>query len=191
MNNSSIRREQIDRYLEAVRGGNSEAEEKLWPFVYDELRRLAHNQLRRERKGHTLQPTALVNEAYMKLANSSSRDWLNREHFFNLMARVMRHILVSYARSKRCEKRNGGRMPEEIEPDDIPDTNKEDERLIRLDEALDRLRKLNERQADIVMYRFFAGLTNQEIAELLNISDTTVKREWSHAKTWLTREVKR
>lgn len=177
--------------MEAVRGGNSEAEDELWPFVYNELRRQAHNLLRHERQGHTLQTTALVHEAYMNLAGSSSRDWANREHFFNLTARVMRHILVSHARRRSCSKRNEGRVPEELELNDLPHPGEEDERLIRLDEALNRLRKLNERQADIVMYRFFAGLTNQEIAELLSISDSTVKREWEHARAWLRREVKR
>jgi len=189
MNNSSNRREQIDRCLEAIRGGNSEALNELMPVVYDELRRQAHNMLRHERQGHTLQTTALVHEAYMNLVGSSSRDWENREHFFNVAAKVMRNILVSHAR-KRCRlKRGGGRLPEAIEPDELPDINK-DEVMIRLDDTLNQLRRVDKRQADIVENRFFAGLTNEEIAKLMNISETTVKREWRHAQTWLLREMK-
>ena len=190
MNDSSIRREQVDRYLEAIRGGNSEALDELMPFIYDELRRQAHKMLRHERQGHTLQTTALVHEAYMRLADSSSKDWENREHFFNLAAKMMRNILVNHARRRACLKRGGGGLPEKIELDDLPDTSR-DEGLIRLDEALKRLRKLDERQADIVEYRFFAGLTNEEIAELMDISETTIKRELRHAKAWLRREMKR
>ena len=190
MNNSSNRREQIDRYLEAIRGGNSEAVQDLVPLIYDELRRQAHRMLRRERQGHTLQTTALVHEAYVKLVGSPSRDWENREHFFNVAAKVMRNILVSHARRRCCSKRGGGDMPADIELDDVPNTNKP-EVLIRLDDSLNQLQIVNKRQADIVESRFFAGLTNEEIAKLMNISETTVKREWRHAKTWLLRELKR
>jgi RNA polymerase sigma factor (TIGR02999 family) len=190
MSNSSIRREQIDRYLEAIRGGDSEAVNELMPFIYDELRRQAHRMLRNERQGHTLQTTALVHEAYMNLVVSPSKDWENLEHFFNLAAKVMRNILVDYARRRYCLKRAGGSMPAEIDLDELPDTSK-DEGLIRLDEALNRLWKINQRQAEIVENRFFAGLKNEEISKLMNISESTVKREWRHAKAWLWREMKR
>ncbi len=190
MNNSSNRREQIDRYLESIRCGNSEAVKELTELIYDELRRQAHKMLRRERQGHTLQTTALVHEAYLDLVGSPSRDWENQEHFFNVAAKVMRNILVNHARRRNCLKRNGGGLPADIDLDTLPDTTKENV-LIRLDEALDQLRKINKRQADIVEKRFFAGLTNAEIAKLTNISETTVKREWRHAKAWLHREMKR
>ena len=190
MNDSSNGRAQLDRYLEAIRGGNSEAVNELMPFIYDELRRQAHRMLKHERQGHTLQTTALVHEAYINLVGSPSRDWENLEHFFNVAAKVMRHILVDHAR-RRCRlKRGGGCVHEEIEFDKLPDTNN-DEVLIRLHEALNRLQKIDKRQAEIVENRFFAGLTNEEIAKLMNISVTTVKRELRHAKAWLLREMKR
>jgi RNA polymerase sigma factor (TIGR02999 family) len=190
MSNSSNRREQIDRYLEAIRGGNAEAFDALTPFIYDELRRQAHRMLRRERQGHTLQTTALVHEAYINLVGSPSKDWDNLEHFFNVAAKVMRHILVNHARRKCCLKRNGGRLQKDIELDDLPDTNKP-EVLVLLDDTLTELRTINKRQAEIVENRFFAGLTNDEIAKLMKISETTVKREWRQAKAWLLREMKR
>ena len=190
MNKSSNRREQVDQYLEAIRGGNSDAEDKLWPYVYDELRRQAHHMLRREGHGHTLQTTALVHEAYMNLADSPSRNWVNPEHFFNVTARVMRNILVNHARRRHCLKRDGGRRDDGIELDELPNTNK-DEDLLRLDETLQQLETVHKRQAKIVELRFFAGLTNEEIAKLLNVSETTVKREWRHAKAWLLKEMKR
>lgn len=195
MNKSSNRREQIDHYLEAIRGGNSEAEDELWQYVYDELHRQAHHLLRHERQGHTLQTTALVHEAYLNLADSPSRNWVNPEHFFNLAARVMRNILVNHARKKYCPKRNPGRRDDEIELDQLPQTNLRQaytgKMLIQLDEALKRLEQVNKRQAKIVELRFFGGLTNEEIANLINVSEKTVKREWQHAKAWLWREVQR
>ena len=190
MNSSSNRREQIDRCMEAIRGGNSEAVNELIPFVYEELRKRAHNMLRNERQGHTLQTTALVHEAYINLIDSTSRDWENREHFFNLAANVMRNILVDHVRKRHRRKRGGDRIPVETEPDELPDTRK-DEVMIRLDEALDQLRKVDKRQADIVENRFFGGLTNEETAKVMNISETTVKRDWRHAQAWLAREMKR
>lgn len=190
MNNSSNRREQIDRCLEAIRGGDSEALNDLTPFIYDELRRQAHKMLRRERQGHTLQTTALVHEAYLNLVGTPSKEWENLEHFFNVAAKVMRHVLVNHARRRCCAKRGGGDVPADIELDELTNT-KKPEVLIRLDDTLNQLQKVNKRQADIVENRFFAGLTNEEIAKLMNISETTVKREWRHAKTWLLREMKR
>lgn len=189
MNNSSNRREEIERCLEAIRGGNSEAWEDLTPFIYDELRRQAHKMLRGERQGHTLQTTALVNEAYINLVGTPSKDWESLEHFFNVAARVMRHILVNHARRRSCLKRDGGQM-QEIELDGLPDTRKP-EVLILLDDTLNELRTINQRQAEIVDNRFFAGLTNKEIATLMNISESTVKREWRHAQAWLRRAMKR
>jgi len=188
MSDSSDDTKTVDDILKAIRGGDSEAVNELMPFVYDELRRQARNMMKRERQGHTLQTTALVHEVYVSLVNSPSRNWENQEHFFNVAAKVMRNILVGHARRKHRLKRGGGHMPEKIELDELPDINK-DEVLIRVDEALDQLQRVNKRQAEIVESRFFAGLTNEEIAKLMNISETTVKREWRHAKTWLRREI--
>ena len=190
MSNSSNRRADIDRYLEAIRGGDAKAFDALMPHIYDELRRQAHRMLRHERQGHTLQTTAVVHEVYINLVGIPSKDWESLEHFFNVAATVMRHILINHARRKLCLKRNGGQMQKDIELDDLPDTNKP-EVLVLLDDSLNQLRTINKRQAEIVQSRFFAGLTNEEIANLMGISDTTVKREWRQAKAWLLREMKR
>ena len=189
MNNSSTEREQIDRHLEAIRGGNSEAENELWQYVYDKLHQQARNLLRLERQGHTLQATALVHEAYLDLAGNSFSNCVSAEHFFNITATVMRHILVDHARKRRRPKHNPGQRADEIELDNLPNTNT-DEGVIWVDEMLNRLEKIDKRQAKIVEHRYFSGLTNEEIAPLMGISEATVKRDWRHAKTWLKREMK-
>jgi len=187
MNASSNRREQVDQLLEAMRDGNDEARHELTPLIYDELRRLAHSSLRYERNDHTLRTTALVNEAYMRLVKSPSQDWKNRAYFFGAAARAMRQILIQHRRSRSSLKRSSDeRKDVDIESVSRP----EDSTLICLDEALYELERVSKTQADIVEKHFFAGLTFEEIAEVMNVSLSTVKREWRVARAWLKREMK-
>ena len=164
--------------------GDQQAASKLVPLVYDELRRLARHYMRRERENHTLQATALVHEAYLKLVQHQSVDWQNRAHFFGIAAQVMRHILVDHARGHGREKRGAGQQLVSLEEALVFSPEKSAE-LIKLDESLERLAKLDPRQGRIVELRFFGGLTVEETAHVLGISPKTVKREWSVAKAWL------
>jgi RNA polymerase sigma-70 factor, ECF subfamily len=164
--------------------GDQQAASKLVPLVYDELRRLARHYMRRERENHTLQATALVHEAYLKLVQHQSVDWQNRAHFFGIAAQVMRHILVDHARGHGREKRGAGQQLVSLEEALVFSPEKSAE-LIKLDESLERLAKLDPRQGRIVELRFFGGLTVEETAHILGISPKTVKREWSVAKAWL------
>lgn len=170
--------------LVELTNGNRVVLDELLPHIYDELRRLAGNYLRRERRDHTLQPTALVHEAYMRLIDQSRVHWQNRAHFFGVAAQMMRRILVDHARQHKAEKRGSG--GEKIALDEAsglwiaPDKN-----LIALDEALTRLAVFDSQQAQVVEMKYFGGLTIEEIAEVLNISPATVKREWATAKAWL------
>jgi RNA polymerase sigma-70 factor, ECF subfamily len=168
--------------------GDERALERLMPLVYSELRRMAGNFMRRQSPGHTLQATALVNEAYMRLIDSSRVNWQSRTHFFAICAQLMRRILVDFARKKNSLKRGGDRvqitLSERVEQ---PIEKQED--LVSLDEALDRLAEFSPRQARIVELRYFAGLTDEQIAETLEISSRTVRRDWSVARAWLYREL--
>jgi len=169
--------------------GETGALEKLMPLVFEELRRIAAGYFSRESEGHTLQPTALVNEVYLRLTDRRTVQWKNRAQFFAFAAQLMRRILVDHARSHKTAKRGKG-MPkisldESLAPPDQPDVD-----LVALDDALKALAEIDPRQARVVELRFFAGLTNDEIAEVLDISPTTVKREWSTARLWLLREMK-
>ena len=168
--------------------GNSNALNELLPLVYAELRRMAARQLRAERVGHTLQPTALVHEVYLRLVDQRQVDWRDRAHFFGAAAQVMRRILVDHARRRRASKRGDGLVTvsidqanEAIAPDGLP--------VLELDHALDRLAGLDEGLARIVELRAFGGLTIEEAACVLKVSPTTAKREWRTAKAWLTREL--
>jgi RNA polymerase sigma factor (TIGR02999 family) len=168
--------------------GDRRALETLLPVVYTELRRIAARQLRRERDGHTLQPTALVHEAYLRLVEQRSVNWENRAHFFGVAAQVMRRVLVDHARRQGAKKRNAGaqRVPldeaaEIAAVDQIP--------VMVLDHALGRLEKLDPGLAQIVELRAFGGLTIEEAAHVLNVSPTTAKREWRTARAWLTNEL--
>jgi RNA polymerase sigma-70 factor (ECF subfamily) len=181
--------EDVTILLAELTKGNKDAASKLIPMVYDELRRLADGYMRRERRDHTLQATALVHEAYLKLVEQRSVDWQSRAHFFGIASQVMRRILVDHARGHLREKR-GGEV--QVIPIDeavgfAPEQSLE---VVKLDEALDRLTKLDPRQARIVELRFFGGLTVEQTAELLGISPKTVKRDWSIAKAWLYSEVR-
>jgi RNA polymerase sigma-70 factor, ECF subfamily len=169
--------------------GNEEAEAKLLSLVYDELRRLAGRYMRRERQNHTLQPTALVHEAYLKMFERQPENWQSRAHFLGIAARVMRQILVDHARGHTREKRGGGEQKVQLDEDLVfaPERSLE---ILKLDETLQRLAKLDPRQARVVELRFFGGLTVEETADVMGISPKTVKREWSLAKAWLHGELR-
>jgi RNA polymerase sigma-70 factor, ECF subfamily len=181
--------EDVTLLLAELTKGNERAASQLIPLVYDELRRLAGSYMRRERRDHTLQPTALVNEAYLKLVEQRSVDWQSRAHFFGIAAQVMRRILVDHARAHMRDKRGAGQRAVPIHEALVfaPEQSGE---LLKLDEALERLTQLDARQGKIVELRFFGGLTVEQTADLLGISPKTVKRDWSMAKAWLHGELK-
>jgi RNA polymerase sigma factor (TIGR02999 family) len=174
--------------LAEIRNGNNDALPKLIPLVYQELKRLAAHCLRGEREGHTLQPTALVNEAYLRLAGQAG-EWQNRAHFMAVAAQLMRRILVDYARQRIAAKRGGGVVPVELETVQIADRVEQLEETLTVDDALARLALLDAQQARIVEMRYFGGMTVEETAAALNISPRTVKRDWALAKAWLRVEI--
>jgi RNA polymerase sigma factor (TIGR02999 family) len=180
--------QEITRLLLAWGSGDKAALDALMPIVYDELRRLAKRYMRRQNPDHTLQTTALVNEAYLRLIDSSRVRWQDRTHFFAISAQLMRRILVDFARAKNSRKRGGEQiqitLDERIEAPFETETN-----LVELDEALQRLAKLSPRQSRIVELRYFGGLSEEEISETLAISTRTVRRDWSLARAWLYREL--
>ena len=169
-------------------GGDSSAREELMPLVYDELRRLASAYLRRERANHTLQPTALVNEAYLRLVDQQKVEWQNRAQFFGLAARLMRNILVDHARSHQAAKRGGQQYSVSLSRADRV-LEKPEIDLVALHEALERLATHDEQKGLIVELRFFGGLTIDETAEVLDISHATVERDWKMARAWLRSEL--
>lgn len=179
---------EITTILKDWNSGDSAAGEKLLPYVYDELKRQARILMSRERPNHTLQPTALVHEAFMRLARKSDIEWQNRSHFYGISARLMRQILVDHARNHAAQKRGSNAIHFSSEDIDIPVEQRADSILI-VDEVLGRLAAIDEQQAGIVEMRFFGGLTNAEIAEALGISERTVVREWQSARLWLYREL--
>jgi RNA polymerase sigma factor (TIGR02999 family) len=179
---------QLTQLLEAWRKGDSDAADKLVPLVYAELRRMAASKLRSERGAHTLQPTALVHEAWLRLMQQHDSGWQNREQFFAIAAQAMRRILVDHARKRHAGKRGDGVAAVDIdEVSRILAVTLPDERLLALDDALQRLTILDERQARIIELRFFGGLSVEETASVLAISPTTVKREWATGRAWLFR----
>ena len=172
------------------REGDRQALEELMPLVYGELRRLARHYLQRERSDHTLQSTALVHEAYLRLAGHDAPQWQNRAHFFGVAAQLMRQILVDYARSHRADKRGGSVC--RIALDDAPDRPKEvNVDVVALDDALKTLAQTDPQQCRVVELKFFAGLTIEDTSEVLGISPATVKRDWVTARAWLFRELDR
>jgi RNA polymerase sigma-70 factor, ECF subfamily len=174
----------ITHYLQDWRSGNHSALDEMLPLVYNELRQIARRHRSRERAEHTLQTTELINEAYLKLVDQNETDWQNRSHFFAVASRVMRNLLVDYARSKNYQKRGNG--AEKVSLEDIAlFTPEPDEKILALDEALKNLAKLDERKSQLVELRYFGGLSAQETAEVLGVSEITVKREWLKAKAWL------
>lgn len=168
--------------------GDKEALDQLVPLVYDELRRQAGRYLRHERAGHTLQTTALIHEAYMRLVDQRNVHWQNRAHFFGIAAQLMRRILVDHARHKKRAKRGGSDVRVSLAEATVTTTG-QDLDVIALDAALDQLANIDEQQSKVVELRFFSGLTVDETAEVLGISPATVKRDWSMAKAWLHREI--
>lgn len=176
--------------LNRINEGDGKAPAELLPLVYGELRKLAHSYLQNERPDHTLQATALVHEAYIRLVDWEKVSWQNRAHFFAVAAQVMRKILVDYAREKRAAKRDFGQKLSLDEAISLPNKNEREIDLIALDEALEKLNQFDKMQSKIVELRFFSGLTIEETAHALNISSSTVKREWTVARTWLFREIK-
>jgi RNA polymerase sigma factor (TIGR02999 family) len=164
--------------------GDCIAAEQLFPLVYDELHRLAERQMRRERSDHTLQTTALVNEAYLRLIDQRRVSWQNRAHFFGVAAQLMRRILIKYAERRRAAKRGGGQYELQLEEADVV-TDERATDLIALDHALTELAAFDPRQSRIVELRFFGGLNVEEIGVVLGISPATVKREWRVARAWL------
>jgi RNA polymerase sigma factor (TIGR02999 family) len=176
--------------LQQVRAGDSSAAEKLIPLVLQELRTLARLQLRRERPGHTLQPTALVHEAYLRLVNDQARDWQNRAHFIGVSASVMRRILIDHARRKQALKRGSGEQSVAQAEDYAGISYEQAEELLALNIALDRLEAMNPRQRQVVELRYFGGLSLEETAEALKVSPITVKRDWLAARAWLKGQVR-
>jgi RNA polymerase sigma-70 factor (ECF subfamily) len=179
----------VTALLAELSKGKPDAADQLIPVVYDELRRLANSYMRREREGHTLQATALVHEAYMKLVEQRSVTWQSRAHFFGIAAQIMRRLLVDHARGRLRGKRGGGQHLVPLD-DALVASPEQFSGLVELDGALDRLAMMDPRQARIVELRFFAGLTVEEAAEVLDVSPKTVKRDWSVAKAWLHGELK-
>jgi RNA polymerase sigma factor (TIGR02999 family) len=175
---------EITELLRNWRGGDKAAMDKLLPIVYDELRRLAASFFRRERLNHTLQATALVHEAYLRLVDQSRVGWENRAHFFGSAAQLMRQILVDHARSHNAAKRGGGEIKVSLAEEMVQAGPRELD-LIALDVALDELAALDEQQSRIVEMRFFGGLSIEETAEVLGVAPATVKRDWNTAKAWL------
>ena len=178
----------VTQILERIEGGDTAAAEELLPVVYAELRRLAAYRMGHEAPGQTLQPTALVHEAWLRLAGQNGRRFRNRTHFFNAAGEAMRRILIDRARRRNCA-RHGGSL-ERVEPDDLllvaPES---DDRLLAVHDALDQLAAEDPVKADVVKLRFFVGLNDQEIAEALELSTRTVERHWAYAKAWLFRQL--
>lgn len=181
---------EISQLLDEWSHGNQSALDKLYPLVYDELRRMAHRYMSRERKGHTLQTTALINEAYLRLVEQKHVHWANRAHFFGISAQIMRRILIDHARRHEYAKRGGGAQRVSLEEVAIVGKDKGKE-LLELDEALTRLGEMDPRRSRVVELRFFGGLSNDEIAGFLKISANTVTRDWNLARAWLYQELGR
>jgi RNA polymerase sigma factor (TIGR02999 family) len=179
----------VTALLLEVANGNQAAQEKLIPLVYDQLKKLARRYMRRERADHTLQTTALVHEAYLKLVGQHSPHWQGRDQFYGIAAQLMRRILIDHARRHLREKRGGSQMILPLE-EGLAFTPEHSEDLLKLDEALDRLSKLDPRQSRIVELRFFGGLSVEETSRFLNVSPITVKRDWAVAKVWLYGELR-
>jgi len=188
MNAPSPSPQEVTRLLAHWSQGDDDALAELTPLVYEELRRLAHHFMEGQRSDHTLQTTALVNEAYLRLADQTNPSWQNRAHFFAVAARAMRQILVNYAESHRSQKRGGGAL--KVELDEValvsPEESKE---IVNLHEALERLATLDSRKAQVVELKYFGGLNYDEMAEVLKISRVTVRRDWEFAKAWLYAEL--
>ena len=184
MEEPSVSPHKVTQLLRQWSQGDDSALAELTLLVYEELRRLAHHYMEGERPDHTLQTTALVNEAYLRLINQTNPNWQSRAHFFAVAARAMRQILVSYARSNRAKKRGGGGARIELDESAIMSPEQSNE-IVQVHEALEKLATLDERKAQVVELKYFGGLNHDEIAEVLKVSTMTVRRDWVFAKTWL------
>jgi RNA polymerase sigma-70 factor, ECF subfamily len=181
---------EVTLLLQRMSGGDAAAAGSLVPLVLDELRRLAQHYLNRERPGHTLQPTALVNEAYLRLVTDQARDWKSRAHFIGVTASLMRRILIDHARRRQAAKRGAGAPRQEFVESPGRLSSKQAGELILLDEALERLERMNPRQCQVVEMRYFGGLSIEETAEALGVATITVKRDWVTARAWLKAQVR-
>src|SRR5437016_14037673 len=188
MEEPSVSPHRVTQLLQQWSQGDDAALAELTPLVYEELRRLAHHFMEGQRPNHTLQTTALVNEAYLRLADQTDPNWQSRAHFFAVAARAMRQILVSYARSNRAQKRGGGAVRVDLDEAALvsPQESKE---IVDLHEALEQLSVLDSRKAQVVELKYFGGLNYDEIAEVLKISPVTVRRDWKFARAWLYKEL--
>jgi RNA polymerase sigma factor (TIGR02999 family) len=188
MDTSPLSPQRVTELLVQWSHGNETALAELTPLVYDQLHRVAHRHLSQQRPGHTLQTTALVNEAYLRLVDQTNPRWQNRAHFFAVAARAMRQILVSYARAQHAQKRGGGAF--KIDFDEAALVSPEDsQQIVDLNEALEQLMALDSRKAQVVELKYFGGLNYDEIAEVLKISRVTARRDWEFAKLWLYTEL--
>jgi RNA polymerase sigma factor (TIGR02999 family) len=178
----------ITQVLQAMRSGNEHASEELLPLVYNELRNLAAARMAQEAAGQTLQATALVHEAWLRMVGDGDRGWQNRAHFFGAAAEAMRRVLVENARHKSRLKRGGGQIKLDIDDLDLSAATPNDKVLL-IDEALEQLRTEDPEKARLVVMKFFGGMTNQEVAENLGVTERTVERQWAYAKAWLFREI--
>jgi RNA polymerase sigma factor (TIGR02999 family) len=178
----------VTQVLEAIGRGDGRASDELLPLVYDELRRLAAARMAQEAAGQTLQPTALVHEAWLRMVKDGERNWQNRAHFFGAAAEAMRRILIENARRKSRLKRGGDQARIDIEQLELAATTPDDKVLL-IDDALERLQAEDPEKARIVVLKFFGGLTNQEVAENLGVTERTVERQWAFAKAWLFRSI--
>ena len=176
--------------LQRMRDGDNDAANRLIPLVLAELRQLAQHYLKGERAGHTLQPTALVNEAYLRLVGDQARSWQNRAHFIGVTASLMRRILIDQARRHRAAKRGGGEVLVEIDSKRDGFAFEQAEEILALNDALDRLEKFSPRQRQVIELRYFGGLTLEETAEVMNVSAVTVRRDWLVARAWLKGQIR-
>jgi RNA polymerase sigma-70 factor, ECF subfamily len=179
---------QVTGLLRQWRDGDESALDQLMPLIHDALHRLAHQHVNRERRGHTLQTTALVNEAYLRLVEQRGADWESRAHFFAASARVMRHVLVDYARQRASGKR-GGQFKRITLDGDVAVSAERAAEIVALDDAMEALEKINPRGCKVVELRYFGGMNTKDAAAVLEISETTVERDWRFAKAWLYREL--
>jgi RNA polymerase sigma factor (TIGR02999 family) len=179
----------ITQILNAIGRGEGRASDELLPLVYDELRRLAAARMAQEQAGQTLQPTALVHEAWLRLIRQGDRTWQNRAHFFAAAAEAMRRILIENARRKSRFKHGGGQLRVDVQEIDLAESTPDDKMLL-INEALEQLEAENPERAKVVVMKFFGGLTNLEVAETLGVGERTVDRQWAYAKAWLFRKIR-